>query len=369
MQRGYRTAAAAAALLWLALWSGAAWARYDFTASQTSPVTLTEAQLAAILNQRATTTPYLDAYNQTVTEEASGRSAGLAPVKVVQTDDRNHPYLGVFHAQVMPDRFAAYAAYSRDLVRWQVLGAIDNIAAGGFGSQPDIRILPDDSVLYAEEYHPKGEAPQIRVRYYGTADGRSGLQIFLANPAAAPTYQKVLPPISGDSKADGTPEFARIDYAGAIAKSRIEITHHYFNLGQRDIQADGVLEGFQSWSDHPDKQSDQLITQAGGTGKIGDREMFRVGDTVYEVIEAQVNPSSGGDFGSWRLFLVNHTAGTARQLHPALQGGARSLGNPSVSFLKLPDGAPALVFTCFVFSENSGSTPAGGHMYVYRLAD
>ncbi|HEX5454012.1 MAG TPA: hypothetical protein VFX06_09480 [Stellaceae bacterium] len=369
MPHHYRAAATAAALLWLALWPVAAWARFDFTASQVSPVPLSTAELAAILDQRATTTPYLDAYGQSVTEQASGRTAGLAPLKVVQTDDPKHPYLGVFHAQVRPDRFAAYAAYSRDLAHWHLLGAIDNFAAGQFASQPDIRILSDDSVLYAEEYHPKGKRPQVRVRHYGAAGGRSGLQRFLANPEIEPTEQKVLPPIDGDSKADGTPEFARIDYRGAIGNSRIEITHHYYNLGRRDIQADGMLDDFRSWSDHPDKARDRLLTAAGGTGKIGDRELFRVGDTVYEIVEAQVHPQSGGDFSSWRLFLVNRTTGTVQQLHPALRGGARSLGNPSVSFVRLPDGTPALVFTCFVFSESRGATPAGGHIYVYRLGD
>ena len=110
-----------------------------------------------------------------------------------------------------------------------------------------------------------------------------------------------------------------------------------------------------------------LVTNAGGNGKIGDREVFKVGATVYEVVEAQVNPTSGSDYGSWRLFFINRTLNTIQQLSPVLVGGAQSLGNPTVSFITLPGGGPALVFTCFVFSENAGTTPSGGHMYVYRL--
>jgi hypothetical protein len=30
-------------------------------------------------------------------------------------------------------------------------------------------------------------------------------------------------------------------------------------------------------------------------------------------------------------------------------------------------GAPALVFTCFVFGENNGTTSPGGHIFVYPL--
>jgi hypothetical protein len=54
-------------------------------------------------------------------------------------------------------------------------------------------------------------------------------------------------------------------------------------------------------------------------------------------------------------------------LSPKLVGGAQSLGNPTVSFVRLPapDGRMALVFTCFVFGTNNGATLPGGHIYVY----
>ena len=68
-----------------------------------------------------------------------------------------------------------------------------------------------------------------------------------------------------------------------------------------------------------------------------------------------------------RLLTANQTAGTVQQLRPALAGGARSLGNPTLTFVTLPNGTPALVFTCFVFSENANSTPPGGHLFVYPL--
>lgn len=67
------------------------------------------------------------------------------------------------------------------------------------------------------------------------------------------------------------------------------MNHHYFYLGQRDIQAVGTLNDFNRWSDQTDTAMNQLITNAGGNGKIGDREVYRVGSTVYEVVEAQVN--------------------------------------------------------------------------------
>jgi hypothetical protein len=106
------------------------------------------------------------------------------------------------------------------------------------------------------------------------------------------------------------------------------------------------------------------VNNAGGTGKIGDREVFEVGSQVYEIVEAQAGPE-GNDYGSWRLFLVNKAAGTVQKLSTVLAGGAQSLGNPTVSFVTLMSGVPALVFTCFIFGANNGTTPPGGHMFVY----
>jgi hypothetical protein len=133
------------------------------------------------------------------------------------------------------------------------------------------------------------------------------------------------------------------------------------------MEADGTLTNFETWSSPPDITVNNLVTNAGGNGKIGDREVFKVGNQVFEVVEAQVNPTSGSDYGSWRLFLVNKTANTVQKLSPALAGGAQSLGNPTASFVTLPTGVPALVFTCFVFGANNGMTAPGEHMFVYPL--
>jgi hypothetical protein len=362
----------------------AAQAAYDYNISQISPVALTMEQLAAILNEdhsAAPNTPYLDTYQQTTINDTTNAIASLAPLKVVQTDDPIHPYLGVFHNQVTTTEFATFAAYSLDLNTWHTIGTIDNVAAGEYGSQPDVRILPDESVLFAEEYNPASK-PQIRVRYYGKTGARTGLQLFIADPGTVPSYEKILPNIAF-SKAEGGPDFGRIDYGGSVLSSKIEISH-YSDFGIRNIQALGTLTtNFQTWSDTThttinntnsqiwsdttDTTINNLVTNAGGNGKIGDRDVFRAGSTAYEVVEAQVNPTSGNDFGSWRLFLINRTTSTIQKLSPILVGGAQSLGNPTVSFVTLPDGRPALVFTCFVFSQNSGTTLPGGHMFVYPL--
>jgi hypothetical protein len=336
-------------------------ASYDYVAPQVAPLVasgLGITDIAAILNETAPNSPYLAAYQLTTTD-AKGTVASAAPLKVVPTDDPAHRYVGVFHNQINTTQFATYLGYSADLRVWHTLGEIHEPA-----SQPDLRILPDDSVLYAEEYNPSSR-PYVRVQYYGKASV-TGLQALIANPAVAPAKAITLPGTLS-AKADGTPEFGRISYDNAITSSKIEVTHHDFYRGQRDLEADGTLTNFTSWSVSADSLVNDLVTNAGGNGKIGDREIFEVGSQVYEVVEAQVNPTSGNDYGSWRLFLIDRTGGTVQKLSPVLAGSAQSLGNPTVSFVALPTGTPALVFTCFVFGTNNGTTPLGGHLFVYPL--
>ena len=336
-------------------------ATYDYMAPQVAPpiaANLGTADIAAILNETAPNRPYLVVY-QLRTTDANNNLAGAAPLKVVPTDDSLHPYLGVFHNQINSTQFATYLGYSTDLEVWHTIGQIHSPA-----SQPDLRILPDDSVVYTEEHNPSGH-PYVRVQYYGNG-AVSGLEALITNPSVAPT-QAITLPGTALAKADGTPEFGRISYSGAIASSTLEITHHYYYLGERDLEADGTLTNFKTWSSASDTTVNNLVTSAGANGKIGDREIFQVGNQVFEVVEAQVNPTSGSDYASWRLFLVNKTANTVQKLSPVLAGGAQSLGNPTASFVTLPTGVPALVFTCFVFGANNGTTTPGEHMFVYPL--
>ena len=344
-------------------------ATYDYVAPQVAPASAlpqlgSMAQIAAILNETAPPASNSDLsfalYQLTTFDEATQTVAGAAPLKVVQTDDTTHPYLAVFHNPINSTQFATYLGYSADLKSWYTLGQIHSPA-----SQPDIRILPDDSVVYAEEYNPSGR-PYVRVQYYNgnPAAGLSGLQALIKNPTTTPTDAMTL---AGTpfAKADGTPEFGRISYSGSISNSTLEITHHYYYLGQRDLEGVGTLTNFKNWSNSSDATINNLVTKAGGNGKIGDREIFEVGSEVYEVVEAQENPTSRNDYGSWRLYLIDKTKSLIQQLSPVLQGGAKSLGNPTVSFVTLPNSAPALVFTFFIFGANNGTTLPGCHIFVY----
>ncbi len=319
---------------------------------------LSTSNLAAILNETGPNPAQFVAFKLTAVK-ADGTVVSAAPLKIVQTDNAACPYLGVYHNSINSAQFATYLGCSPDGQAWREIGAIHQPA-----SQPDIRILPDHSVLYAEEYNPN-KRPYVRIQYYGNLQTQTGLDALIANPATTPTTAITLPGTL-DARADGTPEFGRISYSGSILSSTIEINYHYFDRGRRDLEAVGKLIDFATWSGASDTETNSLVNDAGGNGKIGDAEAFQVGSTVYKLVEAQVNPTGRG-FGSWRLFLVNATEKTVTKLSPALAGGAQSLGNPTLTFVTLPNGRPALVFTCYVFGENSGSTPPGGHEFIYPL--
>ena len=155
----------AAALVWQ-LAAAPAYAAYTYNIEQIAPSVannLTMEQIVAILNETGSNAPYLVAYSLTATR-ANGSVVSAAPLKVVQTDDSDCPYLGVYHnAIINSTQFTTYLGCSPDLRTWSERGAVHSDA-----SQPDIRILPDDSVLYADEFNPTNR-PHVYVAYYGNS--------------------------------------------------------------------------------------------------------------------------------------------------------------------------------------------------------
>lgn len=316
-----------------------------YVSSQVSPVSISASQFSAILNGSGPSAVYYS----TADVQSSGTSADV--LKVVQTTDSSHPYLGLFHKDAGNGLFDTYAAYSTDLKKWTTIERVDT-ASG----MPDIAQLSDGSILYAAERNPSGTRPFITVRYY------TNLSAFLTNPST-PSRSIDLPQTAGAS-ADGTPQFGRIRYDGSIAKSTIEITYHYFEGTVHDQEAVGTLTNFNSWSGAADTTLNQAMANLGYTD-LGDREWFQIGSTAYEVLEAR--PSQDAGWSAWRLFLINKDTGVIQTLAPAVPGGAYSLGNPSGSFVTLPGGTPALLFSFFIFTQGARNTPPGQYLTIYPL--
>jgi peptidoglycan hydrolase-like protein with peptidoglycan-binding domain len=320
---------------------------WNYVASQAIGSTFSMDQVATVLNESGATAPYFSRSNFWI----AGVSAD--GIKIVQTKNAQYPYIGVYH-RLAGNLFNTHLAYSKDLKSWTYLSQINSAA-----SMPDIAILPDNSVLYASERNPAGNRPYITVQYFSTLDG------FLANPSAPARSFDV--PWTAGASADGTPQFGRVTYSGDINNSTIELTYHYFENSVRDRQAVGTLTNFSSWSGGADGTINSTM-DARGYSHLGDRDLFQVGDTRYEILEANPNePSSTNGWDKWRLFLINKNTNEIRQLTPAIPGGAYSIGNPSVSFVTLPNGGNALILTAFIFSQGAASSAAGEHLYIYPI--
>ena len=72
-----------------------------------------------------------------------------------------------------------------------------------------------------------------------------------------------------------------------------------------------------------------------------------------------------GDFGSWRLYLLNRRTGTAAYLPVVTHGGSSAFANPTVTAITSPRGRPAIVATLFVPFEGAAPGEAGQLVY-YR---
>ncbi len=310
---------------------------------------LSEEQLLNILNHSASTETYFSAYGLRIATP-SGVTASADVLKIIPSRDQRWPYIGVYHRNDRFGQFKTELAASADLKTWHAVKTISEAS-----SMPDIRVLRDGSLLYAEERNPSGHRPFIELRYY------DNLTTFVSS--AAPTRRITLPFTPGAS-ADGTPTFGRIRYDGDLSSSSIELSHHYFAGGINDQNAAGTLNGFLDWRDFSSDELNGKMKQL-GYYQVGDRERFQVGSTTYELVEGR--PSNGAGWDAWRIFLVNKCSGHITKLAPALAGGARSIGNPRISFLTLPNGKEAIAMTYFVFAEGAGATPPGTHLQVSLL--
>ena len=303
--------------------------------STNAAVSLNKTTITQMLNEKsvANGAAYSSAFTVSVIFP-NGKSVDMDSMKVIQTTDSTHPYLAVFHQLDSANSllYNSYLASSLDLKSWTFIGQIHH-AAG----MPDIRILQDNSVLLAEELNPTGNRPFIGLTYYKNANGVTGLDRFIKNPSVSDSttlqYTGIQTP---GALADGTPELSSIKYVGDITKSQIFLTRHVWkSAATADTEALGIVNNFSSFQDLGlDTAANDAIQGAGGTAQHGGRSVFAVGQSVYEVIEAN---SVSQNFGTWSIYLLERDANlsvkSTTKHAAAVAGGATSMGNPHVSFV------------------------------------
>jgi hypothetical protein len=260
-------------------------------------------------------------------------------------------YLGVYHSGSQ-GAFRVYVAESRDLLHWTSKAVLDNNA-----SQPTIAVLSDSGYLLADEAsgnHAAGRSrPRLRFRYYaslaallaGRADRKFEAPHFLA-PA--------------DHGAEGTPNIVSAVLSPDLSHSRIVVGFHYTLPHQPDRPGLGALTNFSSWTARPDTVLAAALRADGISGSIGDRDTVSFLGASFELVEAQ--PGTGP---AWHVYLYDERTRRAVPLQIRTNQGSRSFGNPTVTSLREPSGAMALVFTLFLREQFAASGETGELIY-YR---
>jgi hypothetical protein len=264
-------------------------------------------------------------------------------LKIIES--RAGRYLGVYHAAA-GGRFAVHLATSTDLLTWRHRAVLDEPA-----SQPTIAATPDGGFLLATEAGGSGGPAWLRFQYFPDLD-----RLMHAAPARAfDAPHTLVPP---DQLAEGTPTIYSVS-AGAAA---VDVAFHYFRDGVVDRQARGRLRDFRQWTTHREPRIDAAIEAWGVRGNVGDRDHLTFEGAEVDLVEGQLRP---GRWDAWRLFLYQRGRGVARPLPVRTHRGSRSFGNPTVTALTAPSGAPALVVTLFLFPEGAAEGE-GGQLVYYR---
>ncbi|HEX8860227.1 MAG TPA: metallophosphoesterase [Actinomycetes bacterium] len=273
----------------------------------------------------------------------------METLKIVQNPAGG--YLGVYHSR-SNGVLSVKAATSTDLLHWTYRATLDPHA-----SQPALAALSDGGFVLVEEADNKGVgAPTrtwLRFRHY------PNLQALLTSRSdrVFDAPHTLVPPRSG---AEGTPSIDLAKLAPDLDHSTITIGFHYFKQARVDRQASGTLVNFSSWTTRARTDVDAALTAQAVTGNIGDRDQVAYQDATTEVIEAQATTAS-----AWQIYLYDPASRRATPLHVRTHKGSKSFANPTVTSLRAPSGASALVVTLFLPLSGAASGEAGELIY-YR---
>ena len=258
-------------------------------------------------------------------------------------------YLGVSHAFI--DGVAAVrVATSTDLLRWTHRATLDRHA-----SQATIAALSDGGFLVAVEADSNGIArPRstwLRFRYYPTLSR-------LLQGVSERTFDAPHTLASSPGGAEGTPNIYRATLSPDLAHSRIEVGFHYFKGDTVDRQARGTLTGFSRWVAKAEPRIDASLERQQVKGHIGDRDHVSFQGTGFSLVEARASGSQ-----PWRAYLYEQARSQARVLDIKTRNGSGAFANPTITLLRAPSGAPAVVITLFIPARGAGPGEAGELVY------
>lgn len=268
---------------------------------------------------------------------------GMDTAKIIM--DPSGGYLAVYHTRE-GSSFHVNLATSGDLMNWTFQADL-----GSDASQPYITSLSDGGFLVAWEQTPHNH---LRFNYYSSRD-----DLFAAT--AARTFDA---PMTLSPCAEGTPNVYSAILDPDIDHSTIDVGAHYFANCVADRQQRGTLTNFNSWTTNPQHDIDDAILFWGVQGNIGDRDAVFFQHRQFGLFEGQF---ARNNFGTWRVFCYDYQTGNADLLGIRTDLGSTAFANPSVTKIRDPDGAPAILVTLFLPSQGAKPGEAGELIYYRTL--
>lgn len=269
-------------------------------------------------------------------------------VKVIQDDTGG--YLAVSHFMFTDGHFRVNLATSNDLLTWHWVRELAGSNTGP-ASQPTIMQAPNGGFVLAwEQEDPGGGDNHLAFRYFASR----------ADLLAGRVSRSYDAPRQLSSCAEGTPNIYSINLSPDIDHSTIDVGGHYWWNCDRDRQQRGTLTNFASWTTSAQPNVDNALLYWGVGGNIGDRDQAGFLGYGFGLIEGQYTK---GDFGSWRVFLYDYQTGNADRTSIQTDGGSTAFANPTLTALKTPSGARAMLVTLFVPSEGAAPGEAGELLY------
>ncbi|MFJ3220081.1 hypothetical protein ACIPLC_29705 [Kitasatospora sp. NPDC086801] len=278
-----------------------------------------------------------DGYRYQATDSA-GRSMDAA--KIIQ--DETGDYLAVYHTMRADGRYHAAIAFSSDLLTWTFA---QDFGAGS--SQPTISRVGNGGYVVAWEQDPNNH---VAVRYYANR----------VNLLAASASRQFDAPRTLSRCAEGTPNIYSVTLGPDIDHSTIDIGGHYYANCDVDRQMRATLTNFSSWSASTQPNFDNALLYWNVRGNIGDRDSLSFKGFPFGLIEGQYEK---GKFESWRTFIYDYTTGNADRTSIHTHAGSVAFANPSITRIKTPAGADALLVSLFIPSEGAAGGEAGQLIY------
>lgn len=262
-------------------------------------------------------------------------------LRIVQVNETDYKYLGVYHRMVGRNHFKLFLAGSNDSKNWDF---ITNL--GERSHQGAIKKWGKGYLLVNEEDIKEG-SNNIRVRFY------QSYHDLCMNKSI---YSKAIPR-KFSKYAEGTPDIREI-IGESPHDSYILLGFHYYNNGDVDYQAMGILKNFSHWRAWKDEVSNNNILKMGYKGNIGARSAFMAYGKNYVILEAQYRKK---DFSSWQLLLGDGAFYTLLNLKTS--ENASSFANPGVCTTTDNN----IIVTTFLPTEGNSANEKGQLLYVIKI--